>query len=120
MSVTVKSPINLIQEGLVLLLERHGYKAQKMADEKTKFVLVDLINAESPYPEPDALPTVALIGGDTRKAQVLLAQGYAACVDALQNSHHLIQTLADLETKTLRTGMSHTGLHPSQNGLPKS
>ena len=89
MSIFVVSPINLISEGLVLLLETYGYKAD--AEAKPSIVLVDLINAEGPYPKPYAVPTVALINSDQSKAQALLALGYFACVDANQKSNTLVQ-----------------------------
>jgi hypothetical protein len=102
MSIIVKSPIILIQEGLTLLLERQGYTAQTAMTKEAEVVLVDLINAQAPYPEPPPLPTVALIGSDSQKAQMLLAQGYLACVDATQSSDVLKRTLATaLEVRTL-------------------
>jgi hypothetical protein len=110
MAILVQSPIGLVQEGLVLLLERHGYKAQTMMSKEAKVILLDLINAELPYPEPSTLPTVALIGNDSRKAQLLLAQGYVACVDATQSSERLFQTLASaLEPRTLSTSVLGNG-----------
>jgi hypothetical protein len=94
MSVIVQSPIILVQEGLVLLLERFGYKAQITMTQEAKVVLVDLINADFPFPEPVNLPTVALVDSDLRKTQMLLDQGYFACVDATQSSEVLKRTLA--------------------------
>jgi hypothetical protein len=94
MSVLVQSPTGLLQEGLVLLLERHGYKVQPVMGNEVKVVLSDLVAAELPYPEPSSLPTVALIGSDARKAQTLLAQGYTACVDATQPSEYLAEVIA--------------------------
>jgi hypothetical protein len=91
MSIFVVSPINLISEGLVLLLETYGYKAYADAEAKPAIALVDLINAEGPYPKPYAVPTVALINSDQSKAQALLALGYFACVDANQKSNTLVQ-----------------------------
>jgi hypothetical protein len=96
MSIAVVSPIKLVTEGLNVLLEHYGYSASVDINNETALVVIDLIHAQAPYPKPYAVPTIALINNDTKKAQTLMTMGYFACFDAKQRGfslHQVIETV---------------------------
>jgi DNA modification methylase len=93
MSIVVVSPINLVTESLVFLLESYGYEAYADMKEKPILVLVDLINTDPPYSKPYPAPTIALIDSNQKKAKLLLALGYIACIDATQTSETLLEII---------------------------
>lgn len=96
MSIIVISPIKLIAESLVFLLESYGYEAYTELKGTPALVLVDLIYTKAPYPQPHRVPTVALIDGDPN---TLLDLGYIACIDAMQTSEALIHIIKTTLTK---------------------
>lgn len=93
MSIVVISPIKLVTESLVFLLESYGYEAYADMQEKPALVVVDLIHAKPPYPKPQPVFTVALIDSNQKKAKALLELDYLACIDATQTSEALIHVI---------------------------
>ncbi len=103
MSIAVVSPIKLVAEGLNVLLEHYGYSASVDTNNETALVVVDLIYTEAPYPKPYTVPTIALINGDSGKAQALLAIGYVACFDAKQKGQSLQQVIEIINLSQAQT-----------------
>ena len=120
MHIWIRSPHIILAESLAVLVQHIGFTASLEPTPDCEVALWDLTSTNAPFPNPPALPTLAMICGDEADAIMLLQLHYRGYLGVKDSSTLLKQALqavrrgeiwADRQTLTkVLDGFSNPGL----------
>ena len=93
MHIWVYSHFTVFSEALVLLVREMGFEASLYCEPQSELALWDLTGQSPPYPEPPALPTLALVSAGEANLAGLIKQQYSGYVKSADDKATLKQAL---------------------------
>lgn len=93
MNIWIHSPHTILAEAVAILVQQLGFKVSLEFSPRCEVALWDLTSAAAPFPNPPALPTLAMISGSEADAITLLQLHYRGYLAADDSSETLKQAL---------------------------